>query len=443
MRIGYQSPPSGIGDGVEGRRSVFLMRHLLGSVVVLSLGCGSAPTTMIVPLEAPPAPTVVTGAPAEGTPLPKTAATSTAAVTALFRLGDTAAALRDGTLVFADPQSAALTPVPVGASGEAMSLTSIRTVTPRGTGVWVLASEGLFHSADGRLLRSPLSDSLDVSTVADVLSFGSGADEALWVRMTSGSLAQLKNGKKTEVSFSLNGAVVTGAQWLVPAGADRALVATSAKELFRVDLAASSVKRIAVSLPTVTLSATEADGTVHLATQAGLFTVKPDDSVTQTTFAAEGATPLPVTDVESVEGQLYAVVGSKLLKRVNGAFVAVQTLTAAAPRAVTQVANGDVLAIDSQALFALKAPAQTGPSFATDVKPFIVAECQQACHSNGANYAPIRRYDDYTTARANAALLVKRVTADGTSPMPPASYKVLSASQYAPLVQWAQGAQLP
>ena len=161
------------------------MRVLLSSFVVFA---ACAPGQIIMPPPAPVEPPVltrVTVTPVDTTrPMSSTVMSSVSALGLSLVSGQVAVvsvdrvAVRNGTMT---------TAVPVGPTG-ADALGTVRLIGRRGAASLWLTSAGVFLERGGRLLRSPLSDSLPLADIGAIDVVGEGSDETWWVRTDSAVL---------------------------------------------------------------------------------------------------------------------------------------------------------------------------------------------------------------------------------------------------------------
>ncbi|MBL8914265.1 MAG: hypothetical protein JNM17_26405 [Archangium sp.] len=318
----------------------------------------------------------------------------------------------------------------VGTTDDARAPGSVRAMTVRGDGVFLAGTNGFFHDAPGRLLRSPLSDSFNMATIR----FVDFTDGALWVT-TSTEAVRVLDGQRATVK--VNDAEESGAlQAVVGRSASRALVVKGAS-LYAVDLVAREVKTLARGLTTVT-AISHRDGVVLLGTDDGLVEVAADDVVSRRTLAAAGANAANIVDLE---GSLVTT-SSAVLHVTNASAVILSDVASPWPDSLAKDATGDVWFLDGASVTRLTTSiAPPPPSFAADVRPFFAAHCK-SCHATGASYAPVLDLENYGVARTWAQATVRRLT-DTLSPMPPASAEILTPAQYDVVVRWVDGGLLP
>ena len=400
--------------------------------VVLAAGCSSP---IVVPPLTPPTTTTVPGALTQG---PQAAASPVAMSEAPVGLATSAGkvwvAVGAGALALGD---SGLTQVPVGAPGEDMSTGAVRGVFPRGSGLFVSSEKGLFHDAQGRLLRSPVTDALMGATIQALDSFGSGAREELWLTTDRGLLLVKDNAlDAVAVTFKEKPLTVVAA---IGVASGAALVFSDGGDVFEVDAVKGEAKWVATAVGTVAELARTEDGTVYAATSTGLWRRTGAGAVAQLTLAAEGAQPLPVSAVRAIAGQLLVATGGQVARLSGTGFVGFGAAASVKARGLALDAKGDTFFTDGATLTRLATA--KGIGFETDVKPFIVAHCM-TCHQTGTNNAPIINLADYPTAVSYADRIKIRLTADGTTPMPPVDTEILTSQQYAAVLQWiAQGTQ--
>ncbi len=407
------------------------MRVLLSSFVVFA---ACTPGQIIMPPPAPvepPALTRVTVTPVDTTrPMSSTVMSSVSALGLSLVSGQVAVVATDGVTVRI---GTTMTPVPVGAMG-ADSLGTVRRIGRRGAASLWLTSTGVFLERAGRLLRSPLSDSLPLPQVKAIDVVGEGDAETWWVR-TDAAVLRVAGGALDSIALEdPNGSGVLKA--VVGRDASTAVVVRG-ERLYLVDVAAPKVTVLAKGLGTVTQSARLGDGHIVFATADGLVRVAPSNDVSLMVFGASAG----VNDV--------AVDGDGALVQSNGQLFSllvdeVKVLGDVASPVVSGVVRdtaGAVFTLDGQTLERLATTAEEQPVVFADVKPFFTAHCV-SCHRSGANYAPIIDFATYAKAKMWAVQSLARAQ-NADTPMPPASSGLLRPSQYAVLSRWVQGGMLP
>lgn len=405
---------------------------------LLSLTCLAAcgPQTMVVPAEVKdPVVTSIDGALEAGPAATRTPVTMAATPTALsFSAGELTVVTAD-TLFQRSASSGALAPVPVGGPGEAMSSGPVRFVSRRGAdGLWVVADSGLFHPAQGRLLRSPISADLAGVTVQAIDSWGEGAAEELWLTTGSG-IQHVKAAKlrAIQIEFPKLGALGVPAL-AIGAGPGQAVVVAK-EQAFFIDLGADTAAWIAKDVGTLKAWARSEDGTVMLATSTGLYERAKSGAVKRRTLGGAA-----LEDVVSVQGAVLISAGGKVARLEAGVFKTFGELAAPRARGLQVDAAGDTFALDGAVLVKLATGRPT--SFATDVKPFMAAHCN-TCHVAGTTGSPVIDFGDYATAKTYSATVLKRLKAEGIAPMPPANTEVLFAADYAVVLKWVAGGMQP
>lgn len=400
--------------------------------LLLLTGCiGAIEPMRPAPVEVP-AIAVVDGAPREAARPNRTTEGSFSAPTGLW-LQAGAATVLDGSRVLRR-EGSGFKPLAIGTATDPRSPGAIRAVTARQGGVFLAGTEGFFHDAPGRLLRSPLSDAFAMESVR----FIDFIDGALYVTTATETVRVLQGRRE---AIRIDDAEEPGAlQAVVGRSATRALVVKGAS-LYAVDLSARSVKTIARALPTVTALSHRGD-VVLLGTTEGLVEVRDDDAVTRRTLAAAGAAPQAIIDVESLGTASLVSTASQVLQVTESGAVVLADVAQPWPDALAKDAAGDVWFLDGTSVARLSTSVTpSAPSFAADVRPFMQAHCR-SCHAGGANYAPVIDLENYGVAKTWAQASLARIT-DPLSPMPPASAEILTPAQYDVFVRWVDGGLLP
>lgn len=408
-------------------------------LLVAAAACQGTIDMKVPPVE-PKAPTRVDGALTTGSAPARSELGMTDPGQQLALLGGALAVAGAETLYRFDAETSLLGAVPVGDVGEPMTTGPVRHLARRGSGLFVVAEGGIFHDASGRLLRSPLSDSIAAIDIAALDDLGEGEAEELWLTTASG-VERIKAGIATGVAIDFES---TGtADLAVGVEKDQGLL-LSGGNLFWVDLATRTAKWEAKALPPVTAAARGDDGTVYLATRKGLYARGRSGELKLYSFTAAGEEPRPVTDVTVAYGEvLVAVDGAVAQLSATGAS-AFGTLVAPRAHGLTRDANGNTFMLDGAALVQLATGASHAVSFAADVAPFFIAHCT-TCHATGANYSPVFDLTSYAVASEPVfnAKIIQRLTASGKPPMPPSDVEVLTSSDYAVVLKWVAGGKQP
>ncbi|MCU0699634.1 MAG: hypothetical protein MUC96_24255 [Myxococcaceae bacterium] len=408
------------------------MRRLrLACAAVLAAAC--APGVIVMPPPAPVEPPTLSPlalTPVSGTrPVASEVMATSGAVGLTLISGQVAVATLDRVSTRA---GTSLSPVPVGAVGDE-SLGTVRGLARRGTTSLVLTSTGVFLERQGRLLRSPLSDGLQLGSAKGLDVVGAGATEAWWLRTDTGLQRATASGVDLVSLDDPRGGGSVKA--VVGRDATTALVVRG-ERLYLIDVAEPKVTALARGVGVISASARLDDGTVLFATDAGLLRVSPTNEVALLTL---GELPA-VRDVWAD--------GEQALVTSNGALssLVADTLTTlgdvASPQAsgLVRDASGALFVLDGASLKRLAAPAETPVTFA-DVRPFFTAHCT-SCHTSGANYAPVFNLTNLAVARTWAQRSLARVK-NVDMPMPPASSGLLRPAQYQVLERWVAQGLLP
>lgn len=331
--------------------------------------------------------------------------------------------------------AAGFSAVAIGTSDDPRTPGQVRALTRRAEGVVLAGTGGFFHDAPGRLLRAPLSDDFSMDTVRFVDAVGG----ALFVT-TATDAVRVLDGHREQVRVVDE--KEPGAVQVVVGRTAGAALLVKGGSLYAVDLAERTVTTLARGLATVTAIDRRGD-TVLLGTSEGLVEVSATGVVTRRTLTATTTSAQPVVDVEVVgEVTLLSTPTQVLELSSTGALVVLAELSRAWPDALTRDGAGDVWFLDGPWLARLTTSvAPPPPSFATDVRPFMVAHCA-SCHATGASYAPVIDLATYATAKQWAPRTLERLK-DTLSPMPPSSVETLTPTQYDVVVRWVEGGMLP
>jgi hypothetical protein len=303
-------------------------------------------------------------------------------------------------------------------------------------GVLIAADNGLFHDEGGLLLTSPLGSALAGVPIQAMSALGEGMEEELWITSDAGAL-HVGGGQLTGVSI----ADVKGApDAVVGAELGRALL-TAGGEVFLIDVEEGSATKLQSDLGAVHGFDRSDDGTVYLATDAGLFARGRDGTLALYTFAAPGAAPASVLAVSAAFGGVFATTATQLLSVGDEGATVLGDLTQASLGGLATDANGDAWVIDDGNLVHYKSGDPV--SFVKDVKPFFAAHCA-SCHKAGLQGAPKHDFEDFATAEEYASTIARKLTApSGLGVMPPASVETLRASDYAVVIRWIGSGQAP
>ncbi|MBS2018605.1 MAG: hypothetical protein JST00_37410 [Deltaproteobacteria bacterium] len=385
--------------------------------LLLSAACGADPEPDARPSVEPAR---IEGAPAEGIPVDGAAVTVEGVATATSTLSGAAAIATDRGLYRARTDGTFVR-VPFHESSGADP--RILGLTRRESGLLALTDRGLYHDAQGLLVRSPLSDALAPLGVTRV----DVVRDVVWLATSRGPY-RAKGGQLERVVVP----AVEEAPDAVLGLRDDAVVVAYPSGVRLVDLAASTVRELGAFGRVVAFDR-GGDGAVHLATERGLLSCTTDLVCSVRTFANAGEPARAVTGVTTAGGSLSVIVDDKLV-----------TIDASGARIVARAPQGAIsVAVDAtgDAWFvakgtAARAPLGSPPSFARDVVPFFDAHCL-GCHAAGTNGAPKLELRDYAKASQLAPLVVRRLRAEGAPPMPPASVERLTPSDYAAVVRWA------
>jgi mono/diheme cytochrome c family protein len=321
----------------------------------------------------------------------------------------------------------AVAPVPVVANaGEPNAIGAATGFARRGeTGWFVVGDNGLFLDAASALAPSPLTASLTGRKVRGLDVTGAGDGEALWFSSDDGAFVRRGSSLST---LAISSGKVEAA---VGIDAHRALL-FGGGTTWEADIDTGGLRRVGVGLGAVHGFDHDVDGTVYVATDAGLLVRTPSGDLSVRTFAAPGAPARSVSSVSVGLDGLAAVVGTDVVVVGGSGSQVVGTASAGAKLAFD--ANGDLWVAAEGKVSRLAAGKPV--SFERDVKPFMTQRCQ-SCHASGAGGAPIRAFDTYETSKAAAGEIVKRLRADARPVMPPPSRGKLTPADYRVVVRWA------
>jgi len=385
---------------------------------------------------------VVSGAPSQATPAPTVDLIfGLAPVPSLLSalggniIGGTDGGVLRGSALLPDTFG----PMTVAGTGTDPSTTGPVSFIARrsGGGALVQGQNGLFETTSGFLLFSPLTASVNSDHPTTFDALGSGSAEEIWFNTASGVL-HASGGQLQSVTLA---GVTSTPDGVVAAGPGQAIVMASGTA-YLVDLGAQQVSPVGQNLGALNGFDRADDGSVYLATAAGLFVRTRAGAITLYTLAASGAAATPVLSVSAANGAVLAVTSQQLVQLSSSGPVAIAGLDGGqAGWSVAADQNGDGWVIDQGQLLHVRSGQAV--SFARDVKPFFDKHCT-VCHwtsSSGttANGAPPTNFDDYATAQGVAPTALKRLEADGTTPMPPPSFNdPLAPSDYAVVIQWIE-----
>lgn len=414
--------------------------------LALLLGCCAAcvPVTPgkdvpVTPRPEAPAIARTAGAPVEGDDVPLVEATLTESLLGLtvvdgrlLALGSTGAWLRGAARDWK--------PVPWGGGRDELPPDAYRFAVSRaGGGAWVVANNGLFQVAPGAVLRSPLSEQVEASGLRGLDSFGSGAEEELWL-LTAQGITHVAAGEARPLNLRFDAlGPLPRPDAVVGEGPGEALWVAGGKA-FLVEVDAGRATWLGEGLGAVNAWARDAKGDAWLATSTGLYVHRrAAGRLEGYTLAAAGAPAVPAKDVTTAGNQVLVSVGGRVARK-DGELFRTFGPGAAAASGVRVDANGRTWVLRAEGLLEL----QTAPpiSFEAKVKPFLAAHCD-GCHAAGGSGSPQIPLTDYATAKALAPRLAARLTATTTSPMPPASVETLTAEQVGLVLQWISEGMAP
>ncbi len=376
--------------------------------------------------------TEVEGSLTDGTAPTRTVVPTTGQLRGLSQLNGALAVSTDVAVMTAGSER--LETMPVGAPGEEMSLGAVRLIARRNQSLWVHTDRGLFHEADGHLLRSPLSESISSLSVLGIDSFGEAESEELWLTCSQ-SLKRVAQGAMSDVTLAINGHILAAPSATLAVGPGQAVLVVGS-DVFFVDVGAQKAAWVAQEVGTVNALARLEDGTAYLASSAGLYRRARSGTVEKIGFGGS-------IDALSVNfGNTLIATGGRLAQLDASGHAAVSIGTVTKPTSVTVDANGNTFVIDDATLVELATGTSSAPSFESDVKPFYAAHCT-SCHTTGDEGSPVFDLTRYEVAKSKAASAVKRLQGQGGAPMPPASSEVLRPQEYEIVLRWFAGGMRP
>jgi mono/diheme cytochrome c family protein len=308
---------------------------------------------------------------------------------------------------------------------------AVKLLERRGSGAWVLAANGLFYDDGAKLLKSPLSTSIDVSVFSNVSSAGSQAAEELWLFNSSQAIF-VQGAMSTPVTLNESG-TAQPIEALVALG-NKTAAAISKGQVLLLNVSQQSAKILATGATTVSATAQSTDA-AWFATDTGLLSVGRDE--TTLLYAFQGA---PIQALAANEAGIFCVVQNKLLRKTSTGFESVGSIAAPKLKGLSMTPGGLVYALDGNSVVKIGAAVASAPSFASDVKPFMNAHCM-TCHRS---MTPVRAFDTLAVASQYAAEIASRLQGVGSkNPMPPPAVEVLTRAQYDVVLRWVNEGKLP
>ncbi len=314
-------------------------------------------------------------------------------------------------------------------------------------GMFALAEKGLFHDGQGVLLYSPLNASPELAQNPVLGLDAAGGDDAeeLWIRTQKG-MFYLAAGKMTGFEVQDAGGTAQAVDTLIGLDHRRALAVASGVA-YEIDFGESTVKAVADGIGLIHEASRAEDGVVYIASDTGLYVRDPaNGEVSVRTLAPAGEPPQAILAVAASFGTVVAATAKSLVRiDAEGAVQIVDFAAAPAdapessPVALAVDGQGDVWSLGGGKLVRHITGAPV--SFEEDVKPFLVEHCA-VCHQDGLNGAPAVDFADYEVAKDRAPTIVKRLKGDG-SVMPPVTFQVLTAADYAAVIRWVAGGLSP
>ena len=390
--------------------------------MALLLGC-SEPTTppVVAGLE------IVHGAPAEGEMAAPDAQHATAnPVAGIAAFGSLVVVAADEEVFMAS--DATLTPLELWTDEAPFEVGSVQWVAPGRSSVLVSADNGVFHTHGPRLLRSPVSASLDEEQLV-----GAVADRgALWLLGARGI------GRLDEMGTTWHSVPAESEPPSAAHPFEGGLVAAYEDRVYELDLERGSLTRVPHMSGRVFAMSRGDDGAVHIATERGIFERSAEGAYRQYTLAAEDEDPVSVTGLAHYpkDGTFALTADGVALLRDGATWVVDDTSVDGATHLAADGIGGLWLGSDSGVT---RWPVGTAIGFAADVRPILEAKCD-SCHAAGTNGAPSRDLLDYASVTALADSILARLIA---RQMPPAGAESLTGTELDTVVTWNLNGRQP
>ncbi|MCI0570232.1 MAG: hypothetical protein L0Y66_05730 [Myxococcaceae bacterium] len=348
--------------------------------------------------------------------------------------GRVVAGTAEGLLVASDDGSPQLSPVVLDAALGVGVGGPVRALAPRqGGGLLVAMGDSFLHDYRGRFYVSPLTGQVPFESVHALDASGFNDAEVVWLTLADRALS---------ISASLRASVVLEghAAPTFAAGAPdgKALLAVEG-DLYQAQVSPARALRLLEDVGAVHAAARR-DGSLFLATDAGLVERTPAGPLRVTSFREADGNALPVRALAVGAGALHLLAGDRLLALRDGAFVHLGDAPAAeGPRTLAVDARGHAWVGGAGGLVRVR----TGDSVTfAQVSPFLQAHCA-SCHAGaGTDGAPGLPLTDYEGAVLHRDRILARL-ADPQSPMPPRRVEVLLPEDWSIVARWVDGGMKP
>lgn len=307
----------------------------------------------------------------------------------------------------------------------------VRAIATRAVGTFIATENGIFTTADGVLVPSPLSGEVDGAAITSMAARGEGSEEQLWF-VANGVVGVVEGGMHYDIVWPDG---VSAPEQVV--GCDDLVMVSAGDDVVAIDPAAQTVTHIPGVGRTLDFASTHDQ--IWTLTERGILAGNAADGWSLFTFTAD-VTAIGASETVGLYG-VSETVGLVAFNGLAGSGAvevdAVPFETAPGPVSDVVIAgNSSLLALTEQGGVIITVVG-TPVSFAADVAPILEATCN-SCHATGGA-GPLRDFTDYSQVVAIQDAVLERV---GTGLMPPASATQLTAAEYETIIHWfATGAQ--
>jgi hypothetical protein len=334
----------------------------------------------------------------------------------VYGLGDVIGTLEEVSVWSDDPSTAATT----GA---------VHAIGKRATNVLVAADSGVFHTSGDKLLVSPASDELMGLGISSLAAENAPSGERIWFATSSGlyELAGTTLSKWTVDGEAGTPTAITTSEHLVfVAYGDR---------LYELNLETEEAGLVPHSFGTIHNIAHGAENTVYVAADNGLFERGADGGYTQYTLSDDGTPAKAYAAIFDPKKGMFGLTSAGIVLAAPGKTPAgVMPLPSSLSGTSIPIAAaddiGNIWVGAGNKLEGLKLGSTL--TFDADVVPVFREYCG-SCHTNGEQYSPIIKLEDYETVVAMSAKIISRISA---GQMPPASAAPMPAEAFEILLRW-------